>query len=166
MRMGVELQFSSGILQHPRFLQISLSPEHRVSTGHPLVKDQDHQATVVLLDLWFLPRKAHPNIQVNDHSMWSKCFLTDLYTMLCNYFIFLTFVLFTDLSSYTSGSLQIDSTHSQLSWASVSPGSSVTQTFSLRNKASICVRLLVTSSNAAFKVIAEWSIFSWVFLLS
>ncbi|XP_034237837.1 uncharacterized protein LOC117643194 isoform X2 [Thrips palmi] len=61
----------------------------------------------------------------------------------------------TDLASIASGPLQIDSTHSQLSWASVPPGSSVTQTFALRNKASTRVRLLVTSPNAAFKLIGE-----------
>lgn len=61
----------------------------------------------------------------------------------------------TDLASIASGPLHIDSTHTQLSWSSVSPGSSVTQTFALRNKASSRVRLLVTSPNAAFKLLGE-----------
>lgn len=61
----------------------------------------------------------------------------------------------TDVGSVTSGPLQIDSTHTQLSWASVSPGSSITQTFALRNKSCVRVRLLVSSPNTAFKLQGE-----------
>lgn len=79
--------------------------------------------------------------------------------MQCVIFLNLFFI---DLASIASGPLQIDSTHTQLSWASVSPGSSVTQTFALWNKASTRVRLLVSSPNAAFKVSAVPSIFDLV----
>ncbi|KAK3907114.1 Centrosomal protein of 192 kDa [Frankliniella fusca] len=54
-----------------------------------------------------------------------------------------------------SGPLQIDSTHTQLSWASVLPGSSVTHTFALRNRSTARVRLLVNSPNSAFKLVGE-----------
>lgn len=61
----------------------------------------------------------------------------------------------TDVASVTSGPLQIDSTHTQLSWASVSLASSVTHTFALRNRSSARVRLLVNSPNTAFKLFGE-----------
>lgn len=61
----------------------------------------------------------------------------------------------TDVASVISGPLHIDSTHTQLSWASVSPGSNVTQTFALRNKAPARVRLLVKSPSTTFKLVGE-----------